>query len=166
MAMFTSLSSRDRLLLFLLAVFVSLLYFQGTLYFTKGGLVFPTDDTYIYFQYARQFASGHPFQYNDGDPPSTGATSLLYLLVLTFFHLIGFRGDGLIYLAFFLGALLLALTVLLIYKLGEKLDSRAFALSFALLFLVNGGVTWGYLCGMEVALVSTCLLYTSDAADE
>ncbi len=156
-----SSKSKQGILLALLAILISLLYLQGNLYSTRGRLVFPTDDGYIYFQYARQFASGHPFQYNTGDPPSTGATGFLYLLILSFVHLIGLRGDGLVYFAFFFGALLFALSAIVAYKMGERLGRKALGLTFALLFLLNGAITWGYLCGMEVALFTALLLLTS-----
>lgn len=160
MRILTSSRPKEAWFLALLAIFISLLYFQGTMLHTRGRLVFPTDDAYIYFQYARQFASGHPFQYNTGDPPSTGATGVLYLLVLTFLHLVGLRGEGLVHGAFFLGALLLAVSVVVAYRIGERLGRKEFGLSFALLFLLNGAITWGYLCGMEVALFTALLLIT------
>ena len=40
------------------------------------------DDAYIHLQYGWQAGHGHFLQYNTGDPPSTGPTSLLYMLLL------------------------------------------------------------------------------------
>ncbi len=51
------------------------------LYFTDGHLSPPLDDTYIYFQYARQIAHGKVFIYFDGDPATSGSTSFLYPFV-------------------------------------------------------------------------------------
>src|SRR5215475_3677802 len=57
--------------------------------------VMPLDDTYIHFQYARVLAEGHPLQYNPGQPPTSGATSLLYPLVLAVGYVLGFQGERL-----------------------------------------------------------------------
>jgi len=50
----------------------------------------PLDDVYITFQYARQIAQGQPYQYNEGDPPTTGMTSPLF----GFLGSLGFRGES------------------------------------------------------------------------
>src|SRR5947207_13746203 len=73
------------------------------------GLAVPLDDAYIHFQYARSFASGHPFRYTPGAIPTPGATSLLWPFVLSPFYLLGFRGDRIIWAAWFIGWALLAL---------------------------------------------------------
>src|ERR1700690_1366144 len=57
-----------------------------------GGPVLPLDDAYIPFQYARVLADGHPFQYNPDQPPTSGATSLLYPVILAAVYKLGFTG--------------------------------------------------------------------------
>ena len=45
------------------------------------------DDAYIHFQYARAIAEGHPLRYQAGAPPTSGATSFLWPLLLAPFWL-------------------------------------------------------------------------------
>ena len=40
----------------------------------EGEILMPLDDAYIHFQYAKQTANGHPYIYNPGDDPTSGAT--------------------------------------------------------------------------------------------
>jgi len=51
--------------------------------------VLANDDTYIYFNYARNLVAGHPFAYDSRGIPSEGFTSLLYLLLLVPFEAAG-----------------------------------------------------------------------------
>src|SRR5690606_38698627 len=64
--------------------------------YNEGKLIAPIDDVYIHLQYAAQLGSGHPFEYNTGDPVSTGASSLLYAFVLAAAHAVGFTGTALL----------------------------------------------------------------------
>ncbi len=41
-----------------------------------------TDDAYVYFTYARNFAEGRPFAYDPRNIPSEGFTSFLYMLLI------------------------------------------------------------------------------------
>ena len=50
----------------------------GSIAAALGRFVFPLDDAYIYFQYARSAAGGSWFRYFSEEPISTGATSLLW----------------------------------------------------------------------------------------
>lgn len=52
----------------------------------------PLDDVFIYFDYARSTARGHPLHWSDGNGYSTGATSPTYALVLAQGYLAGLRG--------------------------------------------------------------------------
>lgn len=51
--------------------------------------IFPNDDTYVYFNYARTFLEGLPFCYDGRGIPSEGFTSILYLLLLLPFEAMG-----------------------------------------------------------------------------
>ncbi|MCS6872850.1 MAG: hypothetical protein NZ571_15495, partial [Anaerolineae bacterium] len=44
--------------------------------------IFVNDDTFVYFNYARNFAEGRPFAYDPRNIPSEGFTSMLYMLLL------------------------------------------------------------------------------------
>ena len=52
------------------------------LWTTEGHFVAQLSDLYVVAQYARALAEGHPFRYNAGEAPTSGATSLLYMLLL------------------------------------------------------------------------------------
>jgi hypothetical protein len=140
-----------------------------TLLSTSGGRpVAPLDDAYIHFQYARQIARGHPWQYNDGDPPSTGATSPLYPFVLAAGYLIGFSGERLVWFALGIGVLCLALSAWLIFCITSLLLERTIQpdialarltpLGAAVLFLLTGAIQWTYLSAMESGLFTVFVL--------
>src|SRR5918911_1297879 len=42
----------------------------------------PLDDAFIHFQYAKRLAQGHFFSYSEGDGYSSGATSVVWPLLL------------------------------------------------------------------------------------
>ena len=66
----------------LLALVSGLVVLSQGVSLPDGSRVLPLDDAYIHLQYAWQAAQGHFLEYNTGDVPTTGATSLLYLLIL------------------------------------------------------------------------------------
>src|SRR5690349_16629797 len=82
-----------------------------------GNLLMPLDDVYIHFQYARQMALGHPYQYNLSDPPTSGATSFIYPYLLAFGYLIGFQGLWLGLWAMLLGTIALIASLWAVYRL-------------------------------------------------
>src|SRR5262245_14578042 len=97
-------ASRARSALALLALAVALGFTGSMLTATNGHFVPQVVDLYVVCQYARSFAEGHPFQYNPGEPASTGATSLLHTLILAAAHALGARGEGLVAFAVASGA--------------------------------------------------------------
>src|SRR5579862_5791515 len=66
------------------------------------------DDAYIHFQYARAIAEGHPLRFQAGEPASSGATSLLWPLVLAPFWALGARGNAILWPAWILSFAALA----------------------------------------------------------
>lgn len=122
--------------------------------FNADTLIAPLDDVYIHLQYAKEIGQGHFFQYQPGDPISTGASSLLYPLILGAAWAVGFHGSQLLVFAVGFGGLCLALTTVLVGKLGRLLVSPAAGIWAALLVAVNGALLWGASSGMEVGLVA------------
>jgi hypothetical protein len=157
-------------LLVALALLVGSLFVGSNLYYNRAEelsldnnltLSAPLDDTFIHLQYARQFAQGQWLSYNDGDRPSSGASSLLYVLVLGGAHLVGFSGHKLLAFAIILGAGFLVLCALLGYRLTLRLaGERRAGLWSGALIATNGAFVWGATSGMEVALVSVLILAT------
>ncbi|MBK1784369.1 ArnT family glycosyltransferase [Prauserella cavernicola] len=139
------------LLLGAVFVVVDLAYNQGT-------LIAPLDDVYIHLQYGKQLGEGHPFQYNTGDPISTGASSLLYAFVLGGAYAIGFQGSLFLIFAVVLGVICMAITTGLVYHLGKILVSRAVGVWAGVLVAVSGPLLWGAASGMEVGLTSMLVM--------
>lgn len=155
------------LLLFALALLVGSAYFFIALTVEPGRPVAPLDDTYITLQYARQIARGHPYQYNDGDPPTTGMTSPLFGFLMAGFYLLGFTGERLVGLAVELGFVWLGLTAWLTYRLASRLigerASRWWPLAAAVLVILTGSVQWACFNGMETGLFTVLTLAALDA---
>ena len=117
----------------------------------KVGYAAPTlDDAYIHFQYARAIAEGHPLRYQADAVRSSGATSLLWPLLLAPFWLLGLKGSALTWAAWLFGFGALGGLAYESQKLTEKLTSRAMGWAAALSVLTFGGLVWCAASGMEV----------------
>ncbi|MDP2951842.1 MAG: hypothetical protein Q8O76_00820, partial [Chloroflexota bacterium] len=167
---------RDKSALIIVALAMALLYLAGMLRHCRGNPCVPLDDSFIYFQYARQAAQGNPWQYNAGDEPSTGATSYLYLAILAAGYKVGFTGERIIFFTFGLNTVFLSLSALIVYRVtlllagdapgvwGQQPQSatapRLQAGVAGLLLLFNGSLLWGYFSGLEIGLFTTIILAT------
>jgi hypothetical protein len=128
-----------------------------------GELIPPLDDSYIYLQYARGAAHGEPFAYQTGAPPTRGATSLLYpLLLAPWVPLL--PPDRLPWAAFGLGVLCLAGSALFTcIWAARRIDARAGPVA-GLLVLLSGHFVWGALSGMDIGIYSLTLTGSLAAA--
>ncbi len=108
------------------------------------------DDSYIHFQYARAIAQLHPFHYQAGVPASSGATSVLWPLLLAPFWAIGFRGQAILWPAWLLGFGALGMLAWESYHLARPLAGRWGAVGSAALVLSFSAFTWCAASGMEV----------------
>jgi hypothetical protein len=150
---------RPKASLVLLALAVALVFLAFMLAATGGHFVPQIADLYLVCQYAKAFAEGHPFRYNPGDPPSTGATSLLHTLMLAVPHAVGIRGEALVAFAILTGIVFYCLTVVLAIRVGRLLAGpREGALAGALVAL-GGPVVWGFLYGADIALFMFLVLW-------
>jgi hypothetical protein len=138
---------------------VVLVYLSLSLSISADPLLMPLDDTYIHFQYARQMAQGHPLVYHDGDPATSGGTSLIYPPLLAVGVVLGFGGWALAYWALALGVLFFFGSVWLVYLIArnnpfvpEQHNQERHALALALVFALSGPFIWAALSGMETAL--------------
>lgn len=132
----------------------SLVYLVAMRSATNGAMAAPLDDAYIYFQYARTIAEGHPFSYTEGAAPTTGTTGLLYPLLLVPAFYIGFDGDGIVGYAFALNTLFLMLVAPLVFLLARLYVGHTLATAAGLLTAIAGPVLWGFLSLMEVGLMA------------
>ena len=164
-----NLFKRPATWLVLLSGGIAFVYILTMLDAAAGRPVAPLDDAYIHFQYARQMALGQPWQYNTGDPISTGTTSLLYPFLLAAAFRLGFTGDAIVWPALLLGSASLVLSTILIYRITYLLSDdrvgdsntalrQGIALATALLFLLTGAIPWAYLNGMETGLFTLMIL--------
>jgi hypothetical protein len=146
--------------LLLLALGVVLVFLTILLDATQGHFVPPVVDLYVVCQYARSLAEGHLFQYNPGDAPTTGATSLLHTVLLALAHAVGFRGEGLVAFAVLAGAALYLASVRLAVSLGQRLAGHREGLLGGALIALGGPVVWGFLYGSDIALFQFLALAT------
>lgn len=153
---------RAKQLLAALAAAIALLFLASLLAATQGHFVPQVSDLYLVCQYARAMAEGHPFRYNPGDPPTTGATSLLHTVLLAAAHAAGFRGEGLIAFAVLAGAVFLAAAVLRARSAGAALGGAREGFLAGALVALGGPVVWGFLYGADVALAMLLSLWLFD----
>src|SRR5574341_870598 len=91
----------------------------------SGRPVFPLDDSYIHLQYGWQAAHGQFLQYNPGDQPTSGATSLLYMLVLAMGFVAGIGHDVMPVAVIAASILLFALTTVLVADMTRRMAAAA-----------------------------------------
>jgi hypothetical protein len=125
---------------------------------TGGGISLPLDDSFIYLQYSRAIAEGHPFVYTQGNQPTSGATSLGWPLLLLPPHLLRLSPELCVGWALALGIVAFIASALLMARLGKRLGGFVGGGLALVLFLVSPHLLWGYLSGMEVPLYGTVLL--------
>ena len=152
----------------MLVAVIGAIYLVTALTAAAGRPVAPLDDAYITYQYASQIARGHPYQYNDGDPPTTGMTSTLFGFLLAGVHLLGFTGERIVAFAVGAGFIWLVLIAWLVYRLAFHLTAdegsgRGWSLAAAVLVVLTGPVQWGCFNGMETGLFTVLTLAALDA---
>jgi hypothetical protein len=138
----------------LLSILLVILFLQAMFHYTDGHLSVPNADYFMFFQYAKQLATGHPFEFNTGDPGTTGATSLLYTAVLALGYVF-FKGIWLFYgFALPLALLLLICSIYLFFRIAHHFFGHSVAFFSSLLFLLSGPIVSNYFAGMDFALFS------------
>jgi hypothetical protein len=138
--------------LLLLGVAVAAVFLAMMLWTTGGHFVAQVSDLYVVAQYAKAMAEGHPFQYNAGEAPTTGSTSLLHTAILALAHAAGARGEGLVAFAVLLGAGLYLGSIPLAARIGARLAGRREGLLAGALVALGGPVVWAYLYGSDIAV--------------
>jgi len=155
--------SPRRLALLSWAMLCGLVGLLAVLYVGAGGGegLLPLDDAYIHLQYGRQAAQGQWNVYNPGQPPTSGATSFLYPLLLAGGYLAGFQGLRLGLWAMLLGAGALLAAAWAVRRLALWWGAPAWVqVAMSALFLLLGATSWHAFSGMETALVMALTLWT------
>lgn len=118
------------------------------------------DDSYIHLQYAWQTSQGHFLQYNTGDAPTTGATSLLYMLLLAGGFALGITRQAMPGVILVFGGILFVMASVLLSDLARRVagetglkPSWLAGLLAGLLFAGSGWMAWAFLSGMETGLL-------------
>lgn len=139
------------------------------LYRNAGAPVFPLDDAYIHLQYARGWAQGHPLVYQAGEAPGTGATSMLWPLLLA---PVAALGPDPLWPAWLWGVALGILGFVLaadgtyrFLRAEEPADVRR-ARAGAVFVLGFGPLLWTAVSGMEGSLAAGSLAQTLAALRE
>ncbi|HEX2875232.1 MAG TPA: hypothetical protein VHP33_28470 [Polyangiaceae bacterium] len=111
----------------------------------------PLDDVFIHFDFARQSARGHAFEWSPGAGYSSGGTSLLYPFVLVPGLWLGLTGLNLMQWAAVVACVCVFGTLLSLRRLFRNLP-RATSYLLPPVFLCVGALNWSLWSGMEVAL--------------
>ncbi|RPI19644.1 MAG: hypothetical protein EHM58_01185 [Ignavibacteriae bacterium] len=148
----------DRNYLYIFAVFfaVTIIYLLTEYIITGYQFGMPLDDSWIHFRFAENFALGHFYEFNIGDP-TPGTTSPLWVVILSVPFLIS-RSLILPY-ACAVTLLFFFLTCIEVYRLALKLGfNKNYALLAGLLTVLNGRLIWSSLSGMEITLFCWLIL--------
>ncbi|HZF54526.1 MAG TPA: hypothetical protein VE093_38025 [Polyangiaceae bacterium] len=136
----------------------------GAILTKAGEPALPLDDAFIHLQYARRLAGGAFFSYVEGAGYSTGATSLLWPLVLAPFYAVGLRGLSIIYVTWALGALFHAALTVETTRVAHRLAGRAAAAGAAAMSVGFGALAWFAWSGMETVPFAWILMRTARRA--
>lgn len=125
------------------------------------------DDSYIHLQYAWQTSQGYFLQYNTGDAPTTGATSLLYMLLLAGGFALGITRQAMPGVVLAFGGALFVIAAGLLSDLARRVadqagqkPSRLAGLLAGLLFAGSGWMAWAFFSGMETGLLILLVIGT------
>jgi hypothetical protein len=146
-----------------LACLAGAAFYLPALHATHGDWPAPLDDVFIHFDFARSWASGHPFEWIAGQGYSSGETSPLYAIVLAIGYAIGFRAHLGVWAAFIAIASMVSLLRsmrALILAMASDRDRRVFtwlAWIAAPMFVAIGVLDWSWFSGMEIALFGAIL---------
>lgn len=122
--------------------------------YNRGSLVPPLDDVYIHLQYARQFGDGEPLRFQPGAEITTGASSLLWMVLLGAAHAVGFDGRWLLAVAVVGGVVGVACATGFTSAAATRLGGHAAGWWAGLLTALCGPLLWGGASGMEVGLLA------------
>lgn len=124
------------------------------------------DDAYIHFQYARALAEGHPLRFYAGAPRTSGATSVLWPLVLAPFWALGARDDAILWPAWALSFLALGGLAWEAARITERLAGRTAAAGAGAMTVAFAAFAWCAASGMETVPFAWAVARASRRASE
>ena len=133
--------------------------FASSWWYTRGRFLAPLDDVYIILAYARQLALGEPFRFNHGDPASTGATSMLYTVILSPLAVVGGRHEAVLLAGVIaLNAALLWWSCRSAWLIAIRIMEPWLAGAAVLALLASGPIIWAFFCGLDTGLMTALTL--------
>jgi hypothetical protein len=121
------------------------------------GQGFPLDDAWIHAVYGRSVATELSFTYNPGEP-STGATSLMWAVLLSLPHLFATDTSAIVILIKIIGFICHIITILLVFfALQYERNKNNAALAGAMLIGIHPDLVAAAVSGMEISLTSLTL---------
>lgn len=145
------------LLTAIVATSLSCLYYLSTmLSLTQPG--FTLDDSWIHLQYARTIYEGTPWEYSPGYP-STGSTSPLWSIILSFLFFISSEPVGLAWGLYIISMCFYVASSFAVGKIVvDYTGSLLWGVTAIIGFVIIPRNTWLMLSGMETPLFMTILL--------
>jgi hypothetical protein len=144
-----SMKDRTYLPLLLLLPLAALLLFLIREYQVAGTFGFPLDDSWIFWVFARNLATGNGFSFNPGQA-ILGTTSILWVLVLSGSYLIT---QHVVLISKLWGVIFFLASVLLTYRICLfHTRSRMVAFAGTMTFALAPALIFGALSGMEISL--------------
>ncbi|CAN90940.1 hypothetical protein predicted by Glimmer/Critica [Sorangium cellulosum So ce56] len=129
-----------------------------------GSPALPLDDAFIHMQYARRLAEGGFFSFVAGDGYSSGATSLLWPVLLAPFHALGLRDLSLVYAVWALGLVFHAALAVETARLARPLAGPAAAAGAGAMCAGFAAFAWFAWSGMETVAFAWILTRTARLA--
>jgi hypothetical protein len=131
-----------------------------------GRPALPLDDAFIHLQYARRLAEGGFFSYVAGEGYTSGATSLLWPIVIAPFCLLGLRDLSILYVLWFFGWIAHAALAVETARVAQRLAGTWAAVGAGAMCLGFGAFTWFAWSGMETIPFAWVLMRTVRVAAE
>ncbi|WP_437318264.1 hypothetical protein [Sorangium sp. So ce385] len=129
-----------------------------------GRPALPLDDAFIHMQYARRLAEGGFFSFVAGEGYSTGATSLLWPVLLAPFYALGLRDLSLVYAIWALGLVFHAALAVETARLARPLAGPAAAAGAGAMCAGFAAFAWFAWSGMETVAFAWVLTRTARLA--
>ncbi|WP_437939018.1 hypothetical protein [Sorangium sp. So ce341] len=129
-----------------------------------GRPALPLDDAFIHMQYARRIAEGGFFSFVAGEGYSTGATSLLWPVLLAPFYALGLRDLSLVYAIWALGLVFHAALAVETARLARPLAGPAAAAGAGAMCAGFAAFAWFAWSGMETVAFAWILTRTARLA--
>ncbi len=152
-----SMRDRNYLAFLLLLPLAAVLLFLIREYQVAGAFGFPLDDSWIFWVFARNLATGNGFSFNPGQV-ILGTTSILWVLVLSGSYLITHH---VVFIGKLWGIIFFLASVLLTYRICLfHTRSRTTAVAGTMTFALAPALIFGALSGMEISLATFLLCLT------